>query len=155
MAEIIYDDLDELVDRLTGGIPEAAMDKVTAEVKKILLKHIKSDIYGAYTPKEGAWINNTTYPRRFSLEKNDIISYKEPDGTIVVTSDAVPNQSVVKGYHFVSGDHGAFLQLLESGNMGIWKSGFARPAVSNAQREVDSSDAIRAIAEKGLKGEIG
>ena len=68
----------------------------------------------------------------------------------MTTSDAPAGQSVVKGYNFSNADSG-FLQLLESGHMGIWKNGFARPVVANAQKEVDNSAKIRSILESGTK----
>ncbi len=152
MPDIWFDDIDALVDAVSG-IPESAVKEVTEEMKQVLLKHIKSDIYGAYTPKPGAWVNGTTYPRRYSLE-GDLKSFAEPDGTLVVTSEATANQSVVKGYHFANRQSGAFLQLLESGHMGIWKAGFARPAVSNAQKDIDASSKIQSIVEKVMKREM-
>ena len=144
-----FDDVDELIGALSITNTDEVVQQVANEVQAILLKHIKSDIYDAYTPKEGAWVNGTTYQRRHVLEGN-IKSTLEPDGTLLTTSDAPAGQSIVKGYNFSNADSG-FLQLLESGHMGIWKNGFPRPAVTNAQREVDSSSRIKSILEKGTK----
>ena len=89
-----------------------------------------------HTPKPGAWVNGTTYSRRHVLE-GSVYSRKEGEGRYLVTSDASASPSVVPGYSFSPRGAGSFLALLESGNMGIWRGGFARPAVGNAQKEVD------------------
>ena len=110
--------------------------EIVPKAEEILRKHIASDIYGAYTPKPGAWVNGTTYSRRHVLE-GSVYSRKEGEGRYLVTSDASASPSVVPGYSFSPRGAGSFLALLESGNMGIWRGGFARPAVGNAQKEVD------------------
>ncbi len=153
MPDVVwFDDVDDLVDAVGGAPTEAVINRVAEEAKKILLKHIKSDIYDVYTPKPGAWVNGTTYQRRHVLETH-VTSSLLPDGTLLITSDAPANQSIVKGYRFSNEDSG-FLQLLESGHMGIWKSGFARPVIANAQKEVDNSDAIRTAFERGMEREM-
>jgi len=138
------------------SVRDILFNEVSPVVEQILLKHIKEDIYGVYTPQRGAWVGGTTYQRRKVLEKPEsMVSMitPDPDGgvTLLVTSDAVAGQSVVKGHHFAQRQPGAFLQLLESGHMGIWKKGFARPAVANAQAEVDSSSEIQRIINQGLE----
>ena len=149
MAISWYDNIDDLIDAVSSPPTEDVIKLIADEVEAILLKHIKSDIYGVYTPKEGAWVGGSTYIRRHVLEDN-IKSTLEADGTLVTTSDAPAGQSVVKGYNFSNADSG-FLQLLESGHMGIWKNGFARPVVAHAQKEVDNSAKIRSILESGTK----
>lgn len=155
--DIWFEDLDALISHINSinmnTIGESAVQTIAKEVEAILLKHIKSDIYGAYTPHMGAWIGGSTYQRRHVLE-GGIKSTLEADGTLLVTSDAPAGQCVVDGYSFSNADSG-FLQLLESGHMGIWRNGFARPAVSNAQREVDSSSSIQNIFEKALQEKMG
>ena len=150
MADIYFDDIEDLLDAVESRLTDVLMEDVAPVVEKILLKHIKTDIYGAYTPKPGAWVNGTTYQRRHVLE--DGITSKVMNGdTLLVTSEATANQSVVKGYHFSNRYEGAFLQLLESGHMGIWRNGFARPAVANAQREAEESSAVNNAIKRGLK----
>ena len=39
--------------------------------------------------------------------------------------------------------------------MGIWNDGFPRPAVTNTQNEINSSDKIKKTIERGIKREIG
>lgn len=152
MAIVWYNDVDDLLASVNRVASEDVIKAVADEVEEILLKHIQKDIYDAYTPKIGAWVGGTTYARRHVLEQN-IKSTVEPDGTLVVTSDAPAGQCVVRGYRFSNEDSG-FLQLLESGHMGIWKKGFPRPAVSNAQKEVDNSEKIRSILENGIAREM-
>lgn len=147
-----FEDVGELIEAVGSAPTDDVIKLVADEVEAILLKHIKSDIYGAYTPKEGAWVGGSTYVRRHVLEGN-IKSTLEADGTLLTTSEAPAGQSVVKGYNFSNADSG-FLQLLESGHMGIWKNGFARPVVANAQKEVDNSERIRSILENGMKREM-
>ena len=149
MAIIWFDDVDDLVNAVSSVNSEDVIQRVANEVEAILLKHIKSDIYDAYTPKEGAWVGGTTYQRRHVLE-GGIKSTLEEDGTLLTTSDAPAGQCVVKGYNFSNADSG-FLQLLESGHMGIWRNGFARPVIANAQKEVDESTKIKSILENEMK----
>lgn len=150
MTDTYFEDIEDLIAAVEAGISDILQNDVAPVAEKILLKHIKSDICGAYTPKAGAWVNGTTYSRRHVLEdgiRSDLIS---PD-TLMVTSDSTANQSIVKGYHFSNRYAGAFLQLLESGHMGIWRNGFARPAVTNAQKEVESSSQINSAIKRGIK----
>ena len=149
MAITWFEDVDALVSSLNAVSAEDVVGAVADEVEAILLKHIKSDIYGVYTPREGAWVGGTTYQRRHVLESG-IKSTLEADGTLLTTSDAPAGQGIVRGYNFSNEDSG-FLQLLESGHMGIWRHGFARPVVANAQKEVDGSSRIQSILENAMK----
>ena len=147
-----FDDLETLMTHVGGDIPVSVSEDVAREVEKILRKHIQSDIYGAYRPQSGMWVYGTTYVRRSYLE--DYVYHEIlPDGTLLVSSNAVANQSIVPGYEFSNEENG-FLQLLESGHMGIWRNGFPRPVIANAQKEADNSPVIRAIAEKGMEREM-
>ena len=154
MADIYFEDVDDLLDAVEAGIADILRSDVAPVVESILLKHIKSDIYGVYTPKPGAWVNGTTYQRRHVLE-DGITSELIGNDTLMVTSNATANQSVVKGYQFSNRYAGAFLQLLESGHMGIWRSGFPRPAVANAQREVETSSKVSSAIKNGIKRVMG
>lgn len=149
-----FDDLDLLWGAITedvGDIPRAAKAAAVGEAAAILRKHIEDDIYGVYTPKEGAWVRGSTYQRRHEMGKY-IIPIDMPDGSVLVTTTYSPNTSVVHpDYHFYGFMEGGFLQLLESGNMGIWRGGFPRPAVSNAQDEFDHSSSVRYEINKALK----
>lgn len=149
MAITWFEDIDDLVNAVSSVNSDDVIQRVANEVEAILLKHIKSDIYDVYTPKEGAWVGGTTYQRRHVLE-GGIKTTLEEDGTLLTTSDAPAGQCVVKGYNFSNADSG-FLQLLESGHMGIWRNGFARPVIANAQKEVDESTKIKSILENEMK----
>lgn len=149
MAITWFDNIDDLVNAVSSINSEDVIQRVANEVETILLKHIKSDIYDAYSPREGAWVGGTTYQRRHVLE-GGIKTTLEEDGTLLTTSDAPAGQCVVKGYNFSNADSG-FLQLLESGHMGIWRNGFARPVIANAQKEVDESTKIKSILENEMK----
>ena len=156
---------------LVAAAQEAArkiLQKDVAKVgERILKEHIVDDIYGAYTPKKDGWVvgrvagsskvdwTRQTYQRRNDLP-NSVMSILEADGqTLTITNDngkATPMPALYGSFH--NRRPGSFLQLLESGNMGLWRGGFARPAVSNAQEEIDSSADIIAAIEQGIKREI-
>lgn len=137
-----FNSIEELVGHVNHmDVPEETVSAVEEEVKRILLKHIKEDIYDNDARSDTGW-HGGKYPRRHVLE-NNIVSYRDGN-TIIVTSEASAGQSPVKGQTFSNKDSG-FLRLLESGHMGFWKKGFPRPAVPNAQDEVDNSPVIKAL----------
>lgn len=140
MARVI-DNIDDLcaaaIDTSSARI--VLMEYVAPVVEEILRKHIEMDVYGAYDPK--------VYTRSNSLTAN-VRSMLIADDELLVTSTAVPNTPHV-GWHS-SGD-GSFLYMLEVGNLGWWRKGFPRPAIHNAQREVNSSTAVKAAKRNGIK----
>ena len=156
-------DLGQFVDE--KDVQNILLHEVADEMQKILLKHIASDIYGAYTPtitpheKIHGYIlpgwrdvgEGYQYARRNSLLDPGNI-YKEiiEGNTMFVTSDAKPNQSTV-GSTWVPYGHGAFLEMLGTHPGRMWPIAFARPAIQNAQAEVDTSGAVEAAFERGLK----
>lgn len=149
-ADKWFNSIDDLF-RAIGGveiIDEAQMGVVIEEGKNVLYKHIQSDIYGAYTPKPGGWVGGSTYVRRNSLSKGSLVAINEPDGTITITSTAVPGNPVGRGS--ISSKPGSLLQLIEGDRHGLWRGGFPRPAVGNAQKEIDSGALMSAI-EKALQ----
>lgn len=153
MSDRYFDNWEELVSAADKKIPVILKKYVSGVAQSILKSHIKSDIYDVYTPKDGAWVNGTTYQRRHVLE--DSISSIYPDShTLLVTSTATASPSILHGYSFRNRYPGAFLRLLESGNMGIWKNGFPRPAVSLTQDEIDESQDIIDSINEGIKREI-
>lgn len=125
----------------------------------IVRKHIQKDIYDAYTPKEGAWVSGSTYQRRKELLKTGIAdgglytSIIAPD-EILITSDTHAGKSIVRGYRFVTDYPGAFLEFFEQDNFGVWRKGFPRPAVSNAQKEINRSGAISDAIKRGIEQEF-
>lgn len=144
-----YGDWDELCNAAQERLHNILDREVAPVAKEIVKKHIKSDIYDAYTPVPGGWVNGTTYQRRHVLEGAMLHKFIHDD-EILVTSNATASKSVVKGYSFHNRRPGSFLQLLESGRMGIWVKGFPRPAIGNAQKEIDRSSAIWNAIQSGL-----
>lgn len=144
-----YGSWDELCDAAQRKCKDILDRNVAPVAKEIVEKHITEDIYDTYTPIPGGWINGTTYSRRHVLDGSVYHSFIHED-EIMVTSNATASKSVIKGYSFHNRRPGSFLQLLESGNMGIWRNGFPRPAIGNAQREIDRSSAIRSAIQSGL-----
>ena len=143
-------------------VNDIMMHEVADVVEEILLKHIQSDIYDAYSPHPFNWSGNPPagwyrvndkeieYKRRNSLTFSSLGSYREMQGDILfVTADAEANQAVIGNWSPVG--HGAFLQMLEAGPGPIWHGAFPRPAISNAQAEVDSSPEIQKAFMRGLR----
>jgi len=119
---------------------------VNPVAEKILREHIAEDIYAAYTP--------AYYQRRHVLEQSVEGDLTGP-GTLFVTSTASASPSLVPGYSFENRYPGAFLEMLEVGNMGFWRRHFPRPAVAMAQVAIDKSPEIRRAIEGGLRREFG
>ncbi len=167
--------MDELEAMFSGGKGQISLDKlgisdsvirdimmheVADVVEDILLKHIQSDIYGAYSPRIYSWsttppgwyrVNDEEiqYGRRGSLMSSAGI-YKEMNGDeLFMTSDVEANQAVIGTW--AAQGHGSFLQMLEVGPGPVWRGAFGRPAISNAQAEIDSSSEIQTAFEAGLR----
>jgi hypothetical protein len=144
-----YDNWETLTTAAQENCTAILKKDVFPVAKKIVKKHIQSDIYKAYTPTPNGWVNGETYKRR-KLLPNTIEYIFVADDEMYITSNADASPSVVKGYSFQNRRPGAFLELLESGKMGIWKKGFPRPAISNAQKEIDNSTEITDAIQKGI-----
>lgn len=153
MAERYFEDWESLIAEANRAVKRVLKNDVAPVAEDILRYHIMRDIYDAYTPKEGKWVGGTTYIRRHVLE-DSITSFFEDDETLVTTSTATSSPSIVKGHRFRPWQVGGFLELIESGNTGIWRSGFPRPAVGNAQAEIDRSPVIQKAITQGLKREF-
>jgi len=119
---------------------------VSPVTEKILRERIAEDIYAAYTP--------AYYQRRHVLEQSVEGDLTGP-GTLLVTSTADASPSVVPEYSFENRYPGAFLEMLEVGNMGFWRRHFPRPAVAMAQVAIDKSPEMRQAIEEGLRREFG
>lgn len=150
----LYSDWESLVNAASKKVSEILQNDVAPVAENILKKHIKSDIYDAYTPKPNGWVSGETYKRRHVLEQSVTTIFQDKN-TILVTSTANASPSVLSGWSFHNRYPGAFLKLLEVGNMGIWNGGFPRPAVTNTQNEIDSSNEIKKTIKRGIKREIG
>lgn len=155
MSVRVFDDWEGL----TGAVQQRCVsildEKVAPIAKEIVRRHIQTDIYGAYTPKENGWVTSngrrTTYKRRQLLLKRGALyhEFSAPD-EIIVTSKVTASPSIVKGWSFRNRYPGAFLKLLETGNMGIWRKGFPRPAIGNAQKEINKSSQIKQVIRQEL-----
>ncbi|MCL1953013.1 MAG: hypothetical protein FWF60_09325 [Oscillospiraceae bacterium] len=118
---------------------------VSPIAEKILKERIAEDIYAAYTP--------AYYKRRHVLEQN-VESDLTSAGTLFVTSTANAAPSIVPGYSFENRYPGAFLEMLEVGNMGFWRKHFPRPAVAMAQGVIDKSAEIKRAITDGIRREF-
>lgn len=143
-----WEELTVAADKKCSSILES---KVARVAKDIVYEHIISDIYEAYTPKPNGWVGGKTYKRRNLLRRKSNIYHKRiSDNEILITSNVPASKSVVKGWSFRNRYEGAFLKMLESGNPGIWRGGFARPAISNAQKEIEKSTQIKQMIQAEL-----
>lgn len=144
-----YGSWEELCDAAQKRCHDILKRDVAPVAKEIVKKHIQSDIYDAYTPITNGWVGGKTYQRRYVLGGSVYDTFINDD-EIMVTSNATASKSVVPGYSFHNRRPGSFLKLLETGRMGIWRGGFPRPAIGNAQKEIDRSSAIRDAIQSGL-----
>lgn len=144
-----YSSWEELCDAAQKKCHDILKRDVAPVAKDIVKKHIQHDIYDAYTPIQNGWVGGKTYQRRHILGGSVYYTFIHDD-EIMVTSNATASKSVVPGYSFHNRRPGSFLKLLETGRMGIWKNGFPRPAIGNAQKEIDKSSAIRDAIRSGL-----
>lgn len=149
-----YDDWDGLADAAQKACEDILTEHVVPVMQEILKRHIQTDIYDAYTPIDHYTFGGKIYEgykRRHILERS---MYWEIQGrnrdTAMVTSTAKANKPIVKGYSFHNRRPGAFLKMLEGEKRGIWKNGFPRPAISNAQREIDKSKEIERAIQAGI-----
>ena len=154
MSDQYFSDWDSLIKAVDDKSVNVLKNDVAPIAEELLRKHIKSDIYDVYTNRENAWVNGSTYQRRHVLEES-ITSFMSDKNTLLITSPATASPAIVNGWSFHNRYPGAFLKLLESGNMGIWKRGFPRPAVSNTQDEIDQSPKIKSAIKQGIQREIG
>lgn len=154
MADRFFSDWESLVSAVDAKATQILQRDVAPVAEDILKKHIKSDIYDVYTPKPNGWVNGTTYQRRNALEQA-VTTIVQDKHTILVTSTATASPAVLSGWSFHNRYPGSFLKLLEVGNMGIWRGGFPRPAVTNTQNEIDTSQEIKSAIQNGIQREIG
>ena len=154
MSDLYFSDWESLVKSVNDKASEILEKDVAPIAEEILKEHIKSDIYDVYTPKENGWVDGKTYERRYVLG-DGVKSTLEDSDTLLVTSTATASPSVFGDHSFDDKYDGAFLELLESGHMGIWKSGFPRPAVSNTEKDFETNSEIKEAIANGIKREIG
>ena len=154
MNDQAFDSFEELVAQMQRDAAKVMKEDVAPYVESVLKQHIKDDIYGVYQPKNGGWVRGSTYERRGELA-DKVVSLFPSEDELIVTSAENANDSVVPGYVFSNRYEGSFLELLASGNMGIWRNGFSRPAVEIAQMDIDTSPDLDRIIAKGIKRVMG
>lgn len=149
-----YGDWDSLVAAVEQELSKVLFYDVAPVAEEILRRHIKTDIYDKDKRKPYGW-HGGMYPRR-NILPGTVYSELEDNETLMVSTMGTPNTPVVlnRGYT-VDGSEGGFLRLLEEGPWGIWGNGFPRPAVTLAQKEIDSSSKINAAIQRGIKNRIG
>ena len=143
----VYHSIEEYIAAVEEKLPAAAEQFLGPEIEEILREFTLSNVYGHYTPKQGAWVDGMTYHATRAL-LGGIDSWVEGN-TLYATSYAAPNASIL-GDTVYGGSDGGFYTMLESSNNGIWKSGFPRPVIGPAQSYIDSH--IDALGEKLVKG---
>lgn len=154
MAKKYFTDWDKLTNAINQKCKEILTEYVAPISNELLRNHIVHDIYFGYTPKQNGWVGGSTYARRGMLSEW-VTSFTEDSNTLVTTSTASPAPSVVKGWRFENRQTGSFLELLESDNLGVWRGGFPRPAVSNTEKEYDTGTAVKSAISKGINKEFG
>ena len=155
MANIkAFEDFESIVSQANEDGKKILSKSVAPIAKKILKEHIVEDIYNAYTPIKGGWVNGTTYKRRRRLMHRVTAGFINDD-ILLITSTETANKPVVPGYSFDDRYEGAFLEMLGSGHTGIWRNGFARPAVENAQLDVETNPDIEAAIQNGIRTYMG
>lgn len=152
-----------LIKAIKGDISAGLNTTIAPAVKDIITKRLQRDVY-SYRLKPNGWgkkVNGvwkrSTYERRRALENNLISEVDVSDCELLVTSNALPNDSRTKGAPknwFHAQENGAFFLLLERKNPGLWAGGFRRPVIRNAQREVSKNKKIDR-AFKTLVGSLG
>lgn len=155
-----YDDIGSLIAAAEAKVTTILRSDVSPIAEQIVREHIESDIYGAYSPKPGGWFGGKMYTepyrRRHDLA-SQVYTIHQGNDEILVTSYATGNIPVLSGYSWARGEPGSFLQFIEQGGFGLWQDGFPRPAIKNAQAEIDASlsgGAIASAIQGGIKREF-
>jgi hypothetical protein len=140
------DDWAELCAQAQENLDWILLHDAAPVAEEILRQQIQEKIYDAYTPMY--------YQRRHMLGRS-VTSYLLEPGALFVTSTAEANHSLLPGYAFENRYAGAFLELLEVGDMGFWRRHFPRPAVTGAQGVMEHDPKLRRAVEAGVKREFG
>ena len=143
-----YDDIDELLKDVRSDIEDTLSKEVFDEVRDIEMEHVYMDVLSTYSPKIYARRNTggiddprniVGYVKDMSLEVDNITSFNDGYGTynrgnnlgdLINEGDGGMNRLY---YDF----DGAFIQ--------------PRPFLDNTQEEIDKTDRIDRVLEKGLK----
>lgn len=136
----------------------ATLEDISPSIEDILRRRIKSVVYVGGEPHDGAWLKNTTYERSYNLLDEISSEIIEDSGRVIlrVTSDAEPSDPIVKGCVFEAEEPGAFLRMIENGDMGFLKAekhGYPRPVITRARDDVYrkfSKKKINALVQERL-----
>jgi len=145
MSDSFAEDWETLMYQSQRALDRILLDDVGPIAEKILEERIEADIYDAYTP--------AYYQRRHVLEDSIESTITDP-GTLFVTSTATAAPSLLPGHAFENRYPGAFLEMLEVGNMGFWRKNFPRPAVLRAQGIITGSSEVRSAIADGIRREF-
>ncbi len=119
------------------AICRQVLQKYASKVEDILRRRIESEIEGVTTGSGGPW-----YPDGSPYKKRRVLSggvkHKfAGDNTLLVSSTASSAPSIISGSAMTG--WGEYLSFHEAGNWGFMSHiGFARPAVTSAQRDADA-----------------
>lgn len=153
-ADTLFAELQDICDKV--------LERWVAPVAKdILRSHIVTDIYNAYTRIPNGWVTRnadgsltrTTYQRRYSLldeGENGLFAKLENPGELLITSNAKPMPPIYGSKNYPD-RIGSLLKLLSSKDMGAWAHGFSRPALNNAQLDINQNKRIRDAIQYGLE----
>ena len=139
-----YSNWSSLVKAAQTACNDVLKSEVADTAKKIVNKHIQSDIYDTYSP---VGEENGGYDRRNELgDPTNTISRMIDKNTILITNEAPPSPPIFDG------DYGEYddelLYWIEKGrvlnmfNNKDYPWMHPRPAISNAQEEINSSTEI-------------
>lgn len=157
MSTKYFDDVESLVNAVQEKANRILSKYVAPVAEEVFKQHIKSDIYDAYTPKENGWVirknggfHRATYQRRNDLA-DKVTSRMLKKDTLLITSTARARTPL---YGTFRHSEGSFLNLLETGNMGLWKHGFPRPVVANSELDFGKNTAIERAITRGIEKEL-
>ena len=151
-----YSNIKDLFDAAESKIENILVNYVSPVADDIVHKHIVDDIYGAYSPVGAAGYG---YERRGQLASEDNIqNYIVGDNELLVTNEAEPSPSIWNDNS--GGEPDRLLYWIEYGlvpnyfNYNDYPWMHSRPAIQNAQEEINTSDKIADAIQTGIDAEI-
>lgn len=152
-----YSSWDSLISAVQEKCGEILDEYVRPVAEDILHEHIIDDIYASYSP---VGRDAGGYDRRDVLGSRDnTVGKVQGNNLLVVTNVAPPSPSVFGSSG--SGHEDELLYWIENGLVPNYFNSFdyvwmhPRPAVENAQEEINSSGDIRTAIKNGISQKIG
>ena len=154
MSKDVYSS-DQLLREIAGVVRDILYEDIKPEAERIFKNEVETTIYKAYVPRQ--------YVRRHNIGSNiytDITSKRLYTYHFEITSDETANKSITRfgtpvGFGgFKYGHPGAFVEMLEVGNMGWWRKHFPRPVISNTQIKFNSGELDKTISD-AISNKIG